>query len=374
MRHYDAVIIGGGPAGTTTAISLLSEAVEAVLILESTEYTDFVIGESIPPQSKSLFLELGIWKDFLKEQHLPSFGVCSYWGSEKRGYNDTILSPYGHGWHLDRSKFNLFLAEKAIEFGAELETRSVFKSSKMENNSHYISYESNGQIHNVRADFVVDATGHRSLFARTQGSIQLHGEPLVCLGRRFKLDENTQVSHLTRIETTELGWWYAARLPNKEMLVTMYSTAANVKEHQLQLPDNWIKELRSTQSILDGVLESNALDKKIKGFKVPSFCLNKSADTNWIAVGDSASSYDPITSRGIYKSMQNAIKASQYVSDFFTKGSYDHKEYDLHIKTKYYHYLTERASYYRNENRWENNSFWKRFHQLENPAMKKVQR
>lgn len=371
MRNYSVIIIGGGPAGTTSAISLLNQGVKDILILEAGAYDKFVIGESIPPQSKNILSQLGIYSDFLKENHLPSYGVCSYWGNGKRGYNDTVLSPYGSGWHLNRRKFNQFLSQKAVEAGAELATNTSFKDSKREGDLHIVSYEKDGKTECVTAQFVIDASGSRSVFAKKQGSIQLNGEPLVCLGRRFKLEGKEEVSSLTRIETTPTGWWYAARLPNNEILVTLYTNAENVKKDELQKPENWTADLHRTLSIMDGIHEPNALDSKIKGFKVQSFCLNKSAGSNWLAVGDAASAYDPLTSRGIHKSMSNALFAAELISKFFSDSVFDSKQYDLRIKTQYYLYLSERARYYRSEQRWEASSFWQSFHKLEDPRKQK---
>ena len=371
MRNYSVIIIGGGPAGTTSAISLLNHGIKDILVLEAGAYENFVIGESIPPQSKNILSQLGIYSDFLKENHLPSYGVCSYWGNDKRGYNDTVLSPHGHGWHLDRRKFNQFLSKKAVEFGAQLETKAFFKTAHQEGDLHIISYEKDGKKERVSAQFVIDASGPRSVFAAKHGSFQLNGEPLVCLGRRFKQDGDEEVSSLTRIETTSTGWWYAAKLPNNEILVTLYSNAENVKKYELQKPENWTAELHRTKSIMSGIHEPNVFDKKIKGFKVQSFCLNKSAGTNWLAVGDAASAYDPLTSRGIYKSMSNALFATELISKFFSESTFDAEQYDLHIKTQYYLYLSERAQYYRNEQRWKECPFWQSFHQLEDPRLKK---
>ena len=85
-----------------------------------------------------------ILEKFLAEGHDPCYGSCSYWGDDKRGYNDTILSPYGHGWHLDRKRFNLFLAKQAQQNGVIVETNANFnKGEALENESYQINYTQN---------------------------------------------------------------------------------------------------------------------------------------------------------------------------------------------------------------------------------------
>ena len=179
-KTFDVIVIGGGPAGSSCAIALAKLGVQHIFALEDGDYSKFVIGESIPPNSKRILNSLGVFKDFLKENHLPCYGVCSYWGDDKRGYNDTVLSPFGHGWHLDRKKFNLFLSQQAEKSGVVVETNANFKKGVQLNNGKIaIGYTQNNEDIQVTAKFVVDASGSRSLFAKQQGSIQVQST-LVC--------------------------------------------------------------------------------------------------------------------------------------------------------------------------------------------------
>lgn len=372
MESLSVVIIGGGPAGSVAAIELANLGIENVLMLESGEYNKFVIGESISPDAKNVFVKLGISSAFLRENHLPCYGVCSYWGNDKRGFNDTVLSPYGHGWHLDRRRFNLFLSSQATHRGTTLRTNASFKkSTTSEDGKHLITYSENEQEINVQADFVIDASGPKSIFAKQQGSVSQDGEPLICLGRRFKINEGEKVSSLTRIEATETGWWYGAKLPGDEILVAFYTTPEHVKQSKLQHVDTWMESLNHTVSIKDGVHEENAIDSKIKGYGVSSFCLDKITGDNWLAIGDAASSFDPITSRGIFKSMTDAIYAAELVSGRLKSNS-PIKVFEYYIKSNYKNYLAERAHYYTLEQRWQNAPFWSKFHQLEEVAAVEV--
>lgn len=364
MNSYNVVIIGGGPAGTSCAIALAKQGIQDILVMEAGDYSKFIIGESIPPNSKRILNSLGVFKEFLKENHLPCYGVCSYWGDDKRGYNDTILSPYGHGWHLDRKKFNLFLAKQAQQNGVIVETNADFKKGvALENGNYQINYTQKDKEMQVISKFVVDASGSRSVFAKEQGSVPVQGESLICLGRRFKINDTDKISSLTRIEAVENGWWYGAKLPNDEMLIAFYTDQETLKQTKLHQVDYWMKALNTTVSIKDGVQETLAIDKNIKGFLAPSFCLDKITGSNWLALGDAASAYDPITSRGIYKSLTDGGYAAACISKILHNETNSLADFEAYISQNYSDYLLERTHYYTSEQRFNKSPFWNKFQQ-----------
>ncbi len=56
---YDALIIGGGPGGSTAA-SYLAKAGRRVLVLEKERFPRFHIGESLLPYNRRIFDEIGV--------------------------------------------------------------------------------------------------------------------------------------------------------------------------------------------------------------------------------------------------------------------------------------------------------------------------
>ena len=57
--HYDIIVIGGGPVGTTAA-ALLSEKGYSVCVLEKTQHPRFHIGESLLPMNLPILERLGV--------------------------------------------------------------------------------------------------------------------------------------------------------------------------------------------------------------------------------------------------------------------------------------------------------------------------
>jgi 2-polyprenyl-6-methoxyphenol hydroxylase-like FAD-dependent oxidoreductase len=66
IESYDVVILGGGPAGAATALSLRSHAPDlSVALIEQTNYHATRIGETLPPAVRPLLETIGVWQAFL---------------------------------------------------------------------------------------------------------------------------------------------------------------------------------------------------------------------------------------------------------------------------------------------------------------------
>lgn len=91
---FEVVILGGGPAGCASALSLLAQclAPECLLVVEASRFERDRIGESIPPDTRRLFEALGVLSAFRTEAHEPCYGSASSWGSDELGYNPRFLS------------------------------------------------------------------------------------------------------------------------------------------------------------------------------------------------------------------------------------------------------------------------------------------
>ncbi len=385
--NYRVAIIGGGPAGCACALALAQAGVTDIVIVEAGDYSQFRIGESIPSEALLLMQALDIDQAFLQENHAPCFGNCSYWGSDKRGYNDAIMNPLGHGWHLDRSKFNLFLAMQASERGVHLLPNTKLSRSIPDATGFNLALtqhsEKNKNSLTIHADFVVDASGTRAVFARQRGSFKLNDLSLVCMAARFpvlnheklnheklnheKLNHKNERSGLTHLEAVEQGWWYGAHLPDQSLLLTFYSHAATVKARRLQHTENWLALLAAATNSMQMINNNKSFDNKmlsdvrvaggIQSFVAPSYCLNQISGHSWLAIGDAASAWDPITSQGISKAIANGIAAAQVIGNPGEEFTFAQT-----IKKMHQDYLAMRSQLYQLEQRWPESSFWKKQH------------
>lgn len=363
QSHYRVAVIGGGPAGSSCALALANAGVSDILVVEASSYSGFKVGESIPPESRMLLRSLNIDDAFLTRHHEPCYGSCSYWGSDKRGYNDFLLNPHGHGWHLDRSRFDAFLAAQAHAAGVELLTGSSLSGSEPLGSTGYmLSLKCpGGVLARVHADFVVDASGRRSVFARQRGARQINSNPLICFAaslRRHNAD--VSFSRLTHLEAVEQGWWYVASIPGNAVIIAFATDVPIVRTMQLQKAERWYRMLRAaphTSQLMEGI---DPRDAQVRCYPVPSYCLDRLCGERWLAIGDAGSAYDPITAQGIVKSLSNGIHAAQAIQSHMSGTSDALEAFAQMVRAQYRRYLDLRRDLYCLEQRWPASEFWQR--------------
>ena len=362
---YEVVIIGGGPAGTSTAIALLKcDPGLRVLIIEKTDYQNFRVGETLHPSIRSLMDQLGIWEDFVKEQHMPSYGTASVWGSPDIQENEFIYNRSGKGWHLDRKRFDLFLAHKARAAGVDILMNSTITGITNFLNGKYTLNlrDQDDKIKTVHADFVVDASGQNAVVAKTQSAQKILYDKLTAAFWVFDPGEN-QIPEdtYTLVEACEYGWWYSSKIPNNQFVLSFMSDLSVIKKLNIKKHERWKTLLAQSKYTRERVNKYGCESSK---FIRPAFShkLDKFTGDAMLAVGDAASAFDPLSAQGIFKALKSGIFAAYAIIDFFKDDGQALVKYEKFKNDEFENYLQTRTKYYRKEQRWKEAPFWKQRH------------
>lgn len=355
------VIVGGGPAGCAAALALHALGVDGITLVEAGRYQRERVGESVPPDIGPLFARCGILDAFVDEGHEPCVGSCASWGSDTLGYNDFIVNPHGPGWHLDRRRFERFLAKQVRARGIRLFTNTRFREVERHVDGGYtIGVEGPEQARaRLRAEWLVDAGGVQALLATRLGARKHIHDQLVVASAFLDQDKEAAFSRLTMLEAVEYGWWYAARLPGGRLIVAVASDAAILKAMRLNEPDGWIGHLYETRHLAAALRGARCFAPKLTIGLAASSVLEPCAGAGWLAVGDAASCYDPISAQGIHKAFATGIAAASAIAAH-RRGKPDAIEgYRQQVRREFGAYLHNRRYFYDLERRWPEAPFWK---------------
>ncbi|WP_321473687.1 NAD(P)/FAD-dependent oxidoreductase [uncultured Paludibaculum sp.] len=358
-QTFDVAVIGAGPAGSATALLLARQGL-SVAVCDGPRRRTLSIGETLPRHASELLRRLGLWEGFCAQSHLPSPGMMSAWGSPNVWTTDYLFSPLGNGWHLDRTKFNDLLIETAARAGVTLlrETR-VTACEKGDADWRLATRDAHGR-QKLACHFVVDACGRTSgLSLGPMG--RLVSDRLVAVACLCMPASSATTSSYTLVEAVDQGWFYSALLPSGYYIVT-YVTDADLhsddRKRSIRFFEDQLKKAPHTRERTGGITSAFSI--------IPAFSSMRehAADRNWLAVGDAARSYDPLSGMGLCMSMSMAIDAADAIARRFHGDVSGLESYELLNRQAYAEYIQAHGACYRLEQRWPECGFWRRRHNM----------
>ncbi|MET8540764.1 tryptophan 7-halogenase [Kitasatospora sp. NPDC004799] len=364
----DAVVAGGGPAGSVAAL-VLAAAGRRVLLLDPggrpaqpAGRGAFRIGESLPPAARPLLRDLGLLDGFLAAGHPASTGTYAAWGAPALHGISHLFDPYGHGWHLDRLRFDAFLRDAAVAAGAELRRAALLARS-----GDRLTIRQNGSVAELRTRWTVDATGRSCAIGRRLGRRHRQDRLVAVyavLPRRPAADGTgpRDAEARTLVEAAPHGWWYTTPVP-----------AGRLVAH-LTDPDLAAPALRTPQGFWHGATRTDHVRRRLAGYDpaatpVPRWTpahgvrLAPAAGPGWLAAGDAALAFDPLSSQGILTALHTGARAGQTVAACLAAPARTAAvlaDYTAFLDGVADAYRRNHAYAYDQERRWPSSPFWRR--------------
>ncbi len=353
--RFDIVVIGAGPAGSLTAMILARQGCR-VAVFDRKRLGSFSVGETLPPQAARLLADLGLLKRFVSQGHRRSPGIVSAWGSADPLATDYLFSANGDGWHIDRSAFNQLLREAAIGAGAKFFEETLIEACVPSGRGwtlHAVGSECDCQI-------LVDAAGRHPSSKLPHPSRLVYDRLISVVGLTTANGDGRHVpSDYTLVESVKDGWFYSALLPSGNYIVT-FTTDADIYAASRAACSAYLnEELRGAPLTRARIQE---FPKGTKAFSAVTMRRKRVAETNWIAVGDAARSYDPLSGLGVWSAMNGALKAAVVIQGMRRENPQSVEGYNTRHQKAFTSYWERHAAYYALENRWPESPFWARRH------------
>ncbi|MGK5544291.1 FAD-dependent monooxygenase [Streptomyces sp. URMC 127] len=387
-RRFEVIVAGGGPAGAVTAL-VLARTGRRVLLVDDhpdnhlddhahppTGTAPLTIGETLPPAARPLLHDLGLWPYVLPAgRHLRSTGVLASWGSPELYDRSDVLDPNGHGHHLDRVRFDAALRSAAVAAGCELRRATVVRHLPQGPTQRVTlrragvaeellghSEELLGEAEELLCDWVVDATGRRCVIGRRRAARDRQDRLIASyalLDRRALHGRGEDQELRTLVEAVPDGWWYTVRVPAGRIVAYLTDT------------DLVPPALRTPAGFLAHAVRTRHLESRLKGYAPPATAprwaaahglrLSPPAGAGWLATGDAALSFDPLSSQGILTALHTGARAGRTV-DLCLRGAVTEAlaDYAAFLDGIADAYRGHHAHAYSQERRWPAHPFWRR--------------
>ncbi|MEM7050311.1 MAG: NAD(P)/FAD-dependent oxidoreductase [Acidobacteriota bacterium] len=323
---YDVIVIGGGPAGATTA-TLVAEAGHRVLLLERAERPAFKIGESLMPATYWTLERLGVL-DEMKESAFPKKYSVQFFNRHGRGsspfyFHETDDHDSSQTWQVLRSEFDGMLLDNARKKGAEVQFSSPVREVLFEGDrARGVRAEvAGGPARELSCRAVVDASGQRALLSRKLKIQELHP----CLknasyfthyeGAHFDDGIDRGATLILHTENQDSWFWFIP-LPGGKVSVGVVGHIDYLTKGRPRDPQKVFDEELALCSALAERLEGARQVRDVKVLKDFSYLSTQMAGDGWILAGDAFGFIDPIYSSGVFL----ALRSGEIAADALLEG------------------------------------------------------
>lgn len=315
----DVLVVGGGPAGSTIS-TLLAERGYDVVLLEKSHHPRFHIGESLLPMNIPLFEQLGV------SEQVASIGMLKY-GAEfvSPDHEETSLFEFGdaldksfpYSYEVRRSELDEILFKNAVKKGARGYEGCTVKKVEFPEGDRalVVSQMEDGQQHEWRPKFVVDASGRDTLLAnqfaikhrnKKHASASVFGHFTGAERRTGQQEGNISLFWF------EHGWFWYIPLRDGSVSVGVVCWPYYMKSRKTDM-ERFFFDTIALCPALAARLKDAKLSSPVTGTGNFSYTSERCSGDKYIMIGDSFAFIDPVFSSGVLLAMNSALAGAETV-------------------------------------------------------------
>ncbi len=308
MKHFDLIVIGGGPAGAATAIQAARGGASVAIFEKASSGRDKVCGDGLTPRAIGALQKLQIDLEGIHKIN----GLRMIAGKTRRELewpSGGTFPSYGAVW--TRRELDSHLLETASQSGAtifyETEVVPVFEGER-------VTGVTSG-TETWDTDLVVAASGAPGKVARMLGTERKSDEPYGIAIRTYVesprhadhyLEASLAMRDSTGTPIPGYGWMFPTGNGTVNLGVGALSTMKGFKKLNLNTLCDLYRDLIADEWEVGPYLE------KPRAWRLP-MTSQKRHGNGWAAVGDAAGLINPMNGEGIDYSLESGM----LISDLF---------------------------------------------------------
>lgn len=355
-----AMVVGAGPAGLSAAMQL-STWCDSVTVVEAKPHRQLrQVGEHLPPKGLSALAAIGLDDLVADARHNPSVGVRYVWAGEQPVDKDYFMVLPGWGLNMRREVFHETLSARAEQQGASLRFNTRLAKLTSGPGGYCAALHSIEGSDNLRFDFVVDASGRRAVAARFLGAKRHRYDRLVGIVGQVSLREPIDDGGQLYIEAAKDGWWYGVQLATGTLLCAFMTDARSIRLHAHGLAHLWQDRLRAS-TLLGPLANITCVSGQLQLFDAATQLLERGPPANnFLAVGDAAMAFDPLSSWGIAKGLLDGHAGAIALARECGGQSGAVSQHRSRQRLEFEHYVEQHHEVYSAERRWPESPFWRK--------------
>jgi flavin-dependent dehydrogenase len=316
---FDFAVAGGGPAGSSAAISL-GQRGHSVVLLERDTFPRFHIGESLLSTANDAFATLGVAKRIEAACFPEKWGARLFTHDGQSGrYVDftcvrEVTKP--QTYQVCREEFDRILLERAREVGVHVREACDVTGCEFTPDAAVLDVASRvdaatGRVH-VRA--LVDATGRGGLLAR-KFNLRTE-EPRLANIAVFSHYTNVprlggpRPDDIRLIARSDAGWFWLIPISKELTSVGVVLPKALYRILANGSLEETLNRTISDTPIVAKLMRNARREWPVRVEKDFSYSASRYAGDRWILAGDAGSFLDPVFSTGVSIAMESGIEAA----------------------------------------------------------------
>jgi len=166
---------------------------------------------------------------------------------------------------------------------------------------------------------------------------------------------------LTFVEAAEDGWWYSAPLPDNRRVLAFHTDADLPSARIARDREAMLHHARSATHLRELLSSVKFAPDHTFGFTAAhSAHLSPCTGEGWLATGDAALNFDPLSSQGLFNALYTGLAAAEATERRLSNAADALSDYEAAIGNIRTAYAAQLGLWYRAETRWQNSPFWHR--------------
>lgn len=329
-NHYDAIVIGCGPAGSSASAVLAGKG-RRVLVLEREKFPRYHIGESLIPYTYFPLERIGMI-DKMKASHFTNKHSVQFVSQDGRAshpfyFFKQLEHDAARTWQVLRSEFDQILMDNAREKGAEV-LEEITVRETIQEDGYCVgvrAVNTRGEPLEFYAPITLDATG-RDAFSVTRHGWKVRDPYLnkIAIWTYYKgalRDPGIDEGATTVAYVAEKGWFWYIPLAGDVLSVGIVAEKDYLYSGSKDLAEIFHREVGNNVWIQQHL----APGRQFGPYRVTgeySYRSRHCAANGLVLIGDAFAFLDPVFSSGVFIALRSGEMAADEVDRALTDGDY----------------------------------------------------